>query len=180
MNQKYPTPSIYSLLYWDIQDKKIDPNFLLKLYRLFWPSFIEKNGYVFLKDFFNENELNRLISANENPEYWINLLMVSDFFSELNDCIEKSKIFSDILTSMWSAKLKIDFPEAIFSVVRLSDEDFGEYGLTFYRCATEGSDSNLKRIAIPNIKETILEESPNGPRIGISKIRKPEAWEIPK
>ena len=68
MNNKSEKPSCYTFLYWLIQDKKIDPELFFIFSELFWPKFIKKDGYVFLKENYNEEKLNNLILEKVNPE----------------------------------------------------------------------------------------------------------------
>jgi hypothetical protein len=132
VDNKAKKPSVYTLIYWLVQDKKMDPEALLNFVELFWPTFIEKEGYVFLKETFSLEEYNRL-KEEDNPEFWINLLTVDDFFSEASDWQEKSQSLSKSLVEMWRAKLEIDFPTLEFTVKYLCDPDVGDYGLTFYQ-----------------------------------------------
>ena len=133
MNTKGEKPSAYTLIYWLIQDKKIDPEILFSFLELYWPTFIKKDQYVFLKEKFSEEEYNRLINEKSNLEYWINLLTVDDFFSETVDAEEKSIALAKILVEIWQTKLKKDFPSMSFTVEYLEDQECGDYGLTFYQ-----------------------------------------------
>ncbi|MDP1607690.1 MAG: hypothetical protein Q8L98_00040 [Chlamydiales bacterium] len=69
-----------------------------------------------------------------------------------------------------------------FTVECLWNEEYGDCGLTFYQ-TDENSTSQENRcfneIASPNIKENKIVQSSNGPRPGLSKIRKPRPDEIP-
>ncbi len=80
MDKNGKKPSVYTLVYWLIQDKKIAPEDLFNFLELYWPTFVMKNGSVFLKEKFSDEEYNRLTNEKVNPEYWINLLTVDDFF----------------------------------------------------------------------------------------------------
>jgi hypothetical protein len=135
MDEKHENPSIYTILYWLIQDKKIGSEIFFKFLEFYWPSFTKKNEFIFLKEKYSEEEFNRLINEKDNPEYWINMLTVDDFFSETNDGAEKSAILAKALVEIWTVKLKNDFPEKKFIVEYLSDKEYGDYGLTFYQIA---------------------------------------------
>lgn len=80
MDQNHEIPSTYTLLYWLVQDKKIQPDVFFDFLEFFWPTFVKKDGYVFLKENFSKEKFDQLIRENSNPEYWINLLTVDDFF----------------------------------------------------------------------------------------------------
>ena len=133
MNKRDEKPSIYTLIYWLIQDKKINPETIFIFSELFWPEFIKINGFVFLKEKFSENAFNEYITRKSNPEYWINLLTLDDFFSELEDAETKSKALAKILMEMWQEKLKKDFPCMNFTVAYLADHESEDYGITFYQ-----------------------------------------------
>lgn len=175
-------PSVYTTILWLIQDKLIEPKLLFDLFQLFWPTFIRKDGYVFLKEMFSEEEYKRLINESSSPEYWINLLTIDEFFSELPDWENKSILFVKALVPIWETKLKKDFPEMNFSVQYLHSKEDGDYGLTFYQITKEEfshTNSNAPEIARPNLKENKIEKSSKGPRPGVSKIRKPRINDIP-
>src|SRR5690606_24267850 len=118
---------------WFIEDKKIDPKCLLDFLELYWPSFIKKGEFIFLKDKFSESEYKRLINEKVNPEYWIDLLTVNDFFPEITNGEQYSIKLAKALTEIWKVKLKHDFPSMNFVVEYLHDKECGDYGLTFYQ-----------------------------------------------
>lgn len=182
MNKDQQQTSISTLIYWLIQDKKIEAALLFNLLELFWPTFIRKNNYIFLKETFNEAQYKSLQNDNTNPEYWMNLLTVDEFFSEMPDWEEKASAFAKTLVSIWSAKLKQDFPNVNFTVIYLCNEQSGDYGITFYQTDKNTLcqiNSSAEAIATPHIKENKLELSSKGPRPGIPRIRKVRADEIP-
>jgi len=183
MKHQCQKPSAYSLAYWLIKDKATDPNLLFYMIEIFWPTFIEKDGYVFLKEAFSEEEYHSLVDENSSPEYWMNILTIDEFFSEMDDWDENSTLFAKTLVTMWEEKLKSDFPEKSFTVQYLCDEEYGDCGLTFFQTAKNplhGTHSLTSEIPHPNIKETKTELSPSGPRPGIPQIRKARFDEVPK
>lgn len=133
MGKQDKKASIYTMVYWLIHDKKIDPELLINLIDFYWPKFIIKGKYVFLEQKFSEEEYRQLINENCNPEYWINLLTIDDFFSEFTNGEEKSMILIKTLVEIWATKLKKDFPSMNFIVESLQDEEYGDCGLTFYQ-----------------------------------------------
>jgi len=182
IGKKHVKPSNYTVLYWLVQDKKIEPESLFNFLEFFWPTFIEKDNYVFLKEAFNEEEYNRLITEQSNPEYWINLLTVDEFFSAMPDWEEKASVFAKALASIWTEKLKKDFPYMNITVEDLCNEEYGDYGITFYQIDKDNArqiNERSKEISAPNVKESKIEQSSSGPRPGIPKIRKARANEIP-
>jgi len=133
MSHQYENPDIYNMVHCLIRLSKIDPELLFTMLEIFWPTFIEKDGYVFLKDRFSKDYYNRLVDEGFKIEYWINLLTIEHFFPEMDDWEEKSSLFAQALVPIWEAKLQRDFPEIKFTVKYLCDEEVGDYGLTFYQ-----------------------------------------------
>ena len=133
MSQQYDKANIYTLVYWHIRNVVSDPDLLFHMIEVFWPTFTEKDGRVFLKEQFSKDYYNRLIDEDSNSEYWINLFKLDDFFSEMDDWDEKASLFAQALVPIWEVKLQRDFPEMKFTVRYLCDEEVGDYGLTFYQ-----------------------------------------------
>ncbi|MES2198602.1 MAG: hypothetical protein V4489_00330 [Chlamydiota bacterium] len=133
MDKKKKMPSVYTSIYWLIQDGKIEPEMLFKFSEFYWPTFIKKDNCIFLKEKFSEEQYDQLVNENHNPEYWINLLMLDDFFSKLEDGDNKSSSLAKILVEIWQAKLQKEFPAITFTVECLQDEECGDCGLTFYQ-----------------------------------------------
>ena len=133
MDKKQEKPSNYTVLYWLVQDKKIEPDIFFNFLDLFWPQFIKKDSYVFLRDKYSEEEFLKLSKEKSDPEYWINLLTIDDFFSELENGEEKAKSLAHSLVEIWQEKLKKDFPDKNFVVEYVYDKEYGDCGLTFYQ-----------------------------------------------
>jgi|GEM_PF-396908 hypothetical protein len=182
MDKKIEKPSTYTLIYWLIQDKKIVPEDIFSFKDLYWPSFVQKDSCIFLKEQFTEEEYNRLLQENDNPEYWINLCTIDDFFSELPDGEERSISLVKMLVEIWDAKLKNDFPDMNFTVEGLLNREYGDCGLTFYQSdknAVQQVAGFFNEMPNPSIKENSIEQSSVGPRPGIPRIRKPRHDEFP-
>ena len=126
-------PSIYTKLLWLIEDGKIEPENLFDFIELYFPTFILKDDYVFLKENYLHSEYKRLLNQKVNPEYWINLLTVDDFFPETTSGEKLSIQLAQSLSKLWELKLKNDFPSLNFIVKCLRDDEFGDCGLTFYQ-----------------------------------------------
>jgi len=139
MCQQYEKANIHTLVYWHVQGVVSDPDLMFHMNEIFWPTFIKKDKYVFLKEKFSNEYYHRLIHEDSNPELWINLFSVDQFFSNLRDWEEKSSSFAQALVPIWEAKLKRDFPNIRFTVEYLWDQEYGDYGLTFYQ-TKDGSD----------------------------------------
>jgi hypothetical protein len=127
-------PQAYTLIYWLIQNGKIDGDQLFDFLELYWPTFIQKNGYVFLKEQYSEEKYHTI---EENHEFWINFLGIDDYFINSNETEKQSINFSKILAEIWRIKLKKDFPSLEFTVKCLEDHEYGDYGLTFYQTKHE-------------------------------------------
>lgn len=179
MNGKNENPSVSTSIYWLIQDSKIEPVDIFKFLEFFWPSFIEKGNYVFLKEKFSEEEYCRLIEGNDNPEYWINLCTVNDFFSELPNSKEISVELVKKLFEIWEVKLKKEFPEINFKIECVLNEEDEDCGITFYRSDNDNSSLKFSELVSPNIKENSIKQSSTGPRVGMPIIRKPRPDELP-
>ena len=126
-------PSVYTKLYWLIQDKIIGPEVFFNFLEFFWPNFTEIKQYVFLKEKYSEEEMIRLIKQNTNPEYWINLVTINDYFSDDENAILQSNALAKTLIEILNTKLQKDFPDKKFIVKSLQDEETGDVGLTFYQ-----------------------------------------------
>ncbi len=182
MNQKNVEPSALDEIYWLVQDKKISPETFFNFLELFWPSFAQKNGFVFLKNQYNDEEFRRLINENDNPEYWMNLCLIDEYFSELSNSEQESMKLVKILADIWKVKLKNEFSDMNFVVDCFFDVECGDCGLTFYQVHSDFITTSVqfKGFANPIIKENKLVQSVNGLRPGIPKIRKPRNEELPK
>jgi hypothetical protein len=182
MDKKIERPAVSTLIYWLIQDKKITLEDIFSFKELYWPSFIQKDGCIFLKEQFTEEEYDRLLTENDNPEYWINLYPIDDLFSEISDGEEKSIILVKALAEIWGAKLKNDYPDMNFTIECLLNQEYGDCGLTFYQSDKnkgQGEIGFFTEIPSPTIKENRMKQSAKGPRPGISRIRKPKPDEFP-
>ena len=133
MDKKQEKPSNYTVLYWLVQDRKIEPDIFFNFLDLFWPQFTRKDNYVFLKDKYSEEEFLKLSKEKSDIEYWINLLTIDDFFSELENGEEKAKSLANSLAEIWQEKLKKEFPDKNFVVEYVYDKEYGDCGLTFYQ-----------------------------------------------
>lgn len=179
-------PNIYDKIYWSIQDKKLKSDFFIQLSELFWPTFIQHESYVFLKELFSQEKYDELIEHNHHPEFWINLLPIDGFFDDAKEA-EKALALTTILMDTWKIKLKNAFPHLEF-VVELIYPVEGEHGITFYQKEADRSTSTTKSHLIiprgefpcPNIKETFPIQSSKANRIGKPQIRPARPEEIPK
>jgi len=74
-----------------------------------------------------------LIKKNEEVEFWMNLVITDPFFEHEKNGEEKAESLARSLVEIWQAKLKRDFPDRSFLVQYVCDNEYGDYGLTFYQ-----------------------------------------------
>lgn len=127
----------YTRIYWLIEDGKIKPDQVFDFLELYWPTFMQKDGYVLLKENYTEEKYNRLVTDKINPEFWINLLTIDDFFSNSENKEKEQISFSKKLVEIWKTKLEKDFPSMEFTVKCIADKQSGDCGLTFYQTKHE-------------------------------------------
>jgi len=177
MKKKYEETSIYSKIYWLIQDQKITSGVIFDFLNFFWPNFICKSKYVFIESKFKDSSFKELVEVGVNPEYWINLITVDDFFSD-EIFFEESMCLVESLSEILSTKLEKDFPALKFTVEYFGNEDEGDCGLTFYQSEIR---SILKgNPPFPIIKENKIELFDDCSRPGKPELRMPRSDEIPE
>ena len=108
----------------DISEYQDDLMFALS--RLYWPDFLSIDGFIFLKEIFDESSYFNYKQQQDGVEYWMNLLLTENFYQDLDLAVE----FASVLKETWGAKLKLEFPDKQFTIDVFDDEDFG---LTFYQ-----------------------------------------------
>lgn len=124
--------SLYDYIFHINKLKKVDSDMYFAFFELFWPSFIIYKDYILLKENFSEEKVEDLIKREEKVEFWTNLFITDPYF-ENDDDDEKSEFFARSLMQIWQAKLEKDFPAKNFIVKYICDEEYGDYGLTFYQ-----------------------------------------------
>lgn len=104
---------------------------------LFWPRFVEFEGYI-LRDGFNLENLRSWEKQDgptrRNIEAAVNYLGIGDLFAneENTELLYRRVVrLGDVLSQMYTAKLRQDFPNRQFEVSLLVDEH--EYALTFFQ-----------------------------------------------
>ncbi|MGL4540357.1 MAG: hypothetical protein ACRCU0_05210 [Candidatus Rhabdochlamydia sp.] len=122
--------SLYDYIFHINKLKKVDSDIYFAFFELFWPSFIIYKDYILLKENFSEEKIEDLIKREEKVEFWMNLFITDAYFK--NDD-EKSEFLARSLMQVWQAKLEKDFPTKNFIVKYICDEEYGDYGLTFYQ-----------------------------------------------
>ena len=104
---------------------------------LFWPRFVEFEGYI-LRDGFNLENLRSWEKQERRPrcdiEGAINYLGIGDLFTNEEDTellYRRVVRLGEVLSQTYTAKLRQDFPDRHFDVSLLVDEH--EYALTFFQ-----------------------------------------------
>lgn len=129
-------------IYGIFTSKSLAPDIFVAFLNLFWPEFIEKDDYVFIKDIYSEEKYVELIDENTEPklvEYWMNIFEVDSFFTESEDFSSNSEFFEfckyigDKLNETWSAKLKTEYPQKIFNVECITDAAKNEVFVVFHQ-----------------------------------------------
>jgi hypothetical protein len=104
---------------------------------LFWPEFVEFEGYVLQKGF-NETNLRGWEAGGDRPrrtiEAAVNYLGIGDLFmkEEETDLLYPRVVhLGRVLLETYRAKLALDFPDRRFEVSLIVEDD--EYALTFFQ-----------------------------------------------
>ncbi|HEV2614380.1 MAG TPA: hypothetical protein VGV92_06695 [Gammaproteobacteria bacterium] len=124
---------MHDYIYQEITLNKISPDIYFAFLELYWPSFVQHEGHIFLKETFSAEKFEGLKSQNENIGYWMNLVTIDPYFENDEDQEEKAAHLSKKLVDLWQAKLDKEYPELKFTVATLEDKEMGDYGLTFYQ-----------------------------------------------
>ena len=137
--------SLYDYIFHIAKLKKVDSDIYFAFFELFWPSFIIYKNYILLKENFSEEKIEDLIRKNEKVEFWMNFFITDPYFENEENEEVKSESLAWSLLQIWQAKLEKDFPDKKFIVQYICDEEYGDYGLTFYQ-KTNQSSCNYERI----------------------------------
>jgi hypothetical protein len=124
--------SFYDYIFHKIGNEKIDSDIYFAFAELFWPTFISYKDYFFVKERFNEQEIERLEKENANVEFWSNLTLIESYFAQDEDGDNRANSLTEILIEAWKTKLSKDFPNHDFIVISLENQT-GDYGLSFYQ-----------------------------------------------
>ena len=128
-------------IYSQHQAKEINPDLYIALLELYWPTFMEHEGCIFLKEKFTEQRYKKLKEDAERKfsdvaqqqceiELWMNINLVGHYF-ESEEFANKDNFLAKTLVEIYQTKLKLNFPHHKFNVLLIDDEDVGDYGLTF-------------------------------------------------
>ena len=107
--------------------------------QLIWPEFIEHEGRVYIKDFFNEEKLLQNIDNGASitqAQILLNCLDLSLLFDSAQEDVEDDTLLylAKTLQESWLAKLNLNFPNKKHNVIldnNLNEEGVGEILLSF-------------------------------------------------
>jgi len=129
-----PSSSFHDYIYQQLTLNNLSPDLFFAFLELFWPTFVSYKQFIFLKDNFSEEKYEQNSDRNEKmTEYWMNLVIIDPYFENTEDGNDKAEFLAKKLAEIWRIKLKNDFPHLEFVVECFSDEEAGDYGLTFYQ-----------------------------------------------
>jgi len=131
--------SFYDYIFHIIKLKNVDSDIYFAFFELFWPSFIIYKDYVILKENFSEEKIEELIKKDEKVEFWTNLFITDPYFENAENEESKAEYLARSLAEIWQVKLGKDFPTRSFIVKYICDNEYGDYGLTFYQAPLSNS-----------------------------------------
>lgn len=87
-------------------------DFLLQFAKIFWPSFLLIDGKVFLKNLYESEKYDALLSTDSNAaQYWINLLEITGLFEDLS--FDQAHGLAEIIAACWNSKIKVEFGSGV-------------------------------------------------------------------
>lgn len=101
--------------------------------KLIWPEFYELNGYLYLKEEFDNlryQELKQQLSSESEVGYWMNMLNLDGMLPT-----QTEKFYSylgELLKTTWEAKLSNEYPDSDY-VVEYIKNDEDEFFITFHK-----------------------------------------------
>lgn len=103
---------------------------------LFWPEVVEVEGHYFIREFYNDFDINELKKSFKNDkreiERRVNVWSISGLFlMSQTDSIENDEIFDEfckVLKFFWELRFKTLFPDKLFTV-EVVYQLYGENGM---------------------------------------------------
>ncbi|WP_323158411.1 hypothetical protein [Pseudomonas viridiflava] len=86
--------------------QRLSADFALCMAKLYWPEFVRVDGWIFVKETFDEAYYLSLLESDNSPaknQFWMNLLEVTGLFENLS--MPQSTVVANALAGSWNAKL---------------------------------------------------------------------------
>ena len=86
--------------------QRLPADFALCMAKLYWPEFVRVDGWIFVKETFDEAYYLSLLESDNSPaknQFWMNLLEVTGLFENLS--MPQSTVVANALAGSWNAKL---------------------------------------------------------------------------
>lgn len=123
--------SLFDYLHGVLSTKNLHPDCIIALLELIHPTFVEKDGYIIVKEELIGEKLEQFQSGDLEKgevEYWTNLINIDGVLP--NFSFEFYSTILEIMSNTWRAKLDKDFPSKNFKV-KCFIEDSNEFFITF-------------------------------------------------
>lgn len=94
--------------------QRLPADFALCMAKLYWPEFIRVDGWIFVKETFDEAYYLSLLESDNSPaknQFWMNLLEVTGLFENLS--LPQSTVVVNALAGNWNAKLASEFGSSL-------------------------------------------------------------------
>lgn len=114
-------------------EKQFEIDLFYAISKLIWPEFYELNGYLYLKEEFDEfryKTLKQQLSSESEIGYWMNLLNIDGMLP--NQTEEMYTYLGELLKSTWEAKLASEYFDDNYLVEYIKNEE-DEFFITFYK-----------------------------------------------
>lgn len=111
--------------------QRLPADFALCMAKLYWPEFIRVDGWIFVKENFDEAYYLSLLESDNSPaksQFWTNLLEVTGLFENLS--MPQSTVVANALAGNWNAKLASEFGPSFAQARAIVDDEGCEVFVT--------------------------------------------------
>ncbi|MCJ8175713.1 hypothetical protein MRS45_06340 [Pseudomonas viridiflava] len=111
--------------------QRLPADFALCMAKLYWPEFIRVDGWIFVKENFDEAYYLSLLESDNSPaksQFWTNLLEVTGLFENLS--MPQSTVVANSLAGSWNAKLASEFGPSFAQARAIVDDEGCEVFVT--------------------------------------------------
>lgn len=112
--------------------QRLPADFALFMAKLYWPEFMRVDGWVFVKENFDEAYCLSLLESDNSPaknQFWMSLLEVTGLFENL--LLPEATVVANALAGSWSAKLASEFGPSFAQARAIVDDEGCEVFVTF-------------------------------------------------